>query len=110
MRIQADSAGCELLMDHTQPLPDGTPVSVALRPEKLRVSTTPPTEAVNWVKGVVAEYAYLGDVSIYHVRLSGGQKLRVQITNLARLTDAPLDWDQEVYLSWQPGSGVVFSA
>ena len=110
VRIQADSAGCELLMDHTQPLPDGTPVSVALRPEKLRVSTTPPTEAVNWVKGVVAEYAYLGDVSIYHVRLSGGQKLRVQITNLARLTDAPLDWDQEVYLSWQPGSGVVFSA
>ena len=110
VRIQADSAGCQLLMDHAQPLPEGTPVSVALRPEKLRVTTETPGGEYNWVKGVVAEYAYLGDVSIYHVRLPGGQKLRVQLTNLARLTDAPLDWDQEVYLAWQPGSGVVFPA
>jgi putrescine transport system ATP-binding protein len=110
VRIQADSAGCQLLMDATQPLPEGTPVSVALRPEKLRVATEMPAGEYNWVKGVVAEYAYLGDVSIYHVRLPGGQKLRVQLTNLARLTETPLDWDQEVYLTWQPGSGVVFSA
>ena len=110
VRIQADSAGCQLLMDATQPLPEGTPVSVALRPEKLRVATELPAGEYNWVKGVVAEYAYLGDVSIYHVRLPGGQKLRVQLTNLARLTETPLDWDQEVYLTWQPGSGVVFPA
>ena len=110
VRIQADSAGCELLMDHSQPLPEGTPVSVALRPEKLQVGTEPPAGPCNWVKGTVAEYAYLGDVSIYHVRLPGGQNLRVQLTNLARLTETPLTWDQEVYLSWQPGSGVVFSA
>ncbi|MCW8874531.1 MAG: polyamine ABC transporter ATP-binding protein [Gammaproteobacteria bacterium] len=110
VRIQADSAGCELLMDHIQPLPEGTPVSVALRPEKLQVTTEAPTAPHNWVKGTVAEYAYLGDVSIYHVRLPGGQKLRVQLTNLARLTETPLTWDQDVYLSWQPGSGVVFPA
>jgi putrescine transport system ATP-binding protein len=110
VRIQADSAGCQLLMDATQPLPEGTPVSVALRPEKLRVATEMPAGDNNWVQGVVAEYAYLGDVSIYHVRLPGGQTLRVQLTNLARLTETPLTWDQEVYLSWQPGSGVVFSA
>jgi putrescine transport system ATP-binding protein len=110
VRIQADSAGCQLLMDTSQPLPEGTPVSVALRPEKLQVATERPGGDYNWVKGVVAEYAYLGDVSIYHVRLPGGQKLRVQLTNLARLTETPLTWDQEVYLTWQPGSGVVFPA
>jgi len=110
VRIHAETAGCDLVMEHGQPLPEGTPVSVALRPEKLLVSEQPPLADVNQVKGVVTEYAYLGDVSIYHVRLASGQKLRVQLTNLARLTETPLTWDQEVYLYWQPNSGVVFPA
>jgi hypothetical protein len=36
--------------------------------------------------------------------------MRVQLTNLARLTETPLTWDQEVYLSWMPDSGVVFAS
>ncbi len=110
LRIHAEDAGCELLMEHGQPLPEGTPVSVALRPEKLLVSEQLPPGDFNHIKGVVAEYAYLGDVSIYHIRLASGQKLRVQLTNLARLTETPLNWDQEVYLHWKSNSGVVFPA
>ena len=54
--------------------------------------------------------AYLGDVSIYHVRLDSGLVMQVQLTNLARIAEPPLTWDQEVWLSWQPGSGMVFPA
>lgn len=65
---------------------------------------------MNRVAGIVAEIAYLGDVSIYHVRTAGGQVIQVQLTNISRLSQPRLTWDQEVYLSWQPGSGVVLSA
>jgi putrescine transport system ATP-binding protein len=106
--IRAESIGRDLVMTHTQPLPEGTPVTVAVRPEKLLASENAPADGYNTVKGVITDFAYLGDVSIYLVRLPTGQQMRVQLTNLARLTETPLTWDQEVYLSWLPDSGVVF--
>jgi len=111
LRIHADACGCELLMDHATPLPEGTAVAVALRPEKVTVSEQPAAgDVFNQVRGIVTEQAYLGDVSIYHVRLDSGLVMQVQLTNLARLAEPPLTWDQEVWLSWQPGSGMVFPA
>jgi putrescine transport system ATP-binding protein len=108
--IHAPREGIDLLIEHSQLLPDGTPVNVALRPEKLLVSEQPPADGLNFVRGVVSEFAYLGDISIYHVRLPGGQEVRVQLTNRKRLTESPLTWDQEVCLTWLPGSGVVLPA
>lgn len=107
--IRSESLGCDLVMNHKQPLPEGTPVTVAVRPEKLVVSEQAPDTAYNTVMGVITDFAYLGDVSIYLVRLPTGQQMRVQLTNIARLTENPLTWDQEVYLSWMPDSGVVFA-
>ena len=106
--IRAESVGCDLVMVYKQPLPEGTPVTVAVRPEKLVATEQAPAAGYNTVKGVITDFAYLGDVSIYLVRLPTGQQMRVQLTNLARLTETPLTWDQEVYLSWLPDSGVVF--
>ena len=108
--IHSPSTGIDMLMEHGQLLPEGTLVNVALRPEKLLVSEQPPADGLNYVLGIVNEYAYLGDVSIYHIRLASGQELRVQLTNQMRLTENPLTWDQEVYLTWHPGSGVVLPA
>ena len=111
LRIHADACSCEIRMDHATPLPEGTAVAVALRPEKVTVSEQPIAgDGCNQVRGIVTEQAYLGDVSIYHVRLDSGLVMQVQLTNLARLAEPPLTWDQEVWLSWQPGSGMVFPA
>lgn len=111
LRIHADACQCEIRMDHATPLPEGTPVAVALRPEKITVSDQPPADDINnCVRGTVTEQAYLGDVSIYHVKLDSGLVMRVQLTNLTRLAEPPLTWDQQVYLSWQPASGMVFPA
>jgi putrescine transport system ATP-binding protein len=106
--IRSESLGCDLVMTHKQPLPEGTPVTVTVRPEKLLASEQAPAAGYNTVRGVITDIAYLGDVSIYLVRLPTGQQMRIQLTNLARLTETPLTWDQEVYLSWMPDSGVVF--
>lgn len=107
VRVRSDDACCDLLVDHTQPLTVGTPVAVAIRPEKMVASGEPAGECVNAVRGVVAEIGYLGDVSIYHVRIPSGRLVQVQLTNLARLTEPALRWDDPVSLSWQPSSGVV---
>ncbi len=108
--VRSEDACCELLIDHSQPLTVGTPVAVAIRPEKMIASDVPAHDGINAVQGVVAEIGYLGDVSIYHVRVPSGKLVQVQLTNLARLTEPTLTWDQTVYLSWQPASGVVLAA
>ncbi|MFW5453122.1 ABC transporter ATP-binding protein [Thioalkalivibrio sulfidiphilus] len=108
--IQSDATGGEIAMYHAQPLTVGTPVSVALRPEKLRVVEAPPADGRNWVRGRVREIGYLGDVSIYHVATEQGQTVQVQVTNRARRTAGPLTWDDTVCLAWDTEAGVVLTA
>ena len=66
LRVRSEDACREMLVEHAEPLAEGTPVMVAIRPEKLRVSSAPDPAAENRVSGVVAEIGYLGNVSIYH--------------------------------------------
>ena len=40
--IQSEEAGCDLYINHGVPVPLGTPVSVAVRPEKMSISREPP--------------------------------------------------------------------
>ena len=44
--IQSEEAGCDLYIDHGVPVPLGTPVSVAVRPEKMAISREPPAASM----------------------------------------------------------------
>ncbi len=105
-----EKLGGDFLMYHGDPLPVGTPVAVAVRPEKLSVHDEPPTDRRNCVHGRVVEIAYLGDVSVYHVATDHGQVVRVQITHEARYERPHYSWDDELYLSWDPDDGVVLTS
>jgi putrescine transport system ATP-binding protein len=88
----------------------GDSVWLALRPEKMRISLTAPAEAsANCAQGVVHDIAYLGDFSIYHVRLADGTLLKAAQPNLTRLVERPIGWDDKVYLSWMPDAGIVLT-
>ncbi|MEO5373516.1 MAG: polyamine ABC transporter ATP-binding protein [Alphaproteobacteria bacterium] len=108
VHIRSDEAGCDLAIHHAEPLPPGTAVAVAVRPEKIAVTAAMGQH--NSVVGRVAEIGYLGHVSIYHVRLETGKVVRVQLTNLTRVTGTSLSCGEDVVLSWQPTSGVVLSS
>ncbi|OFX11313.1 MAG: ABC transporter ATP-binding protein [Alphaproteobacteria bacterium RIFOXYD12_FULL_60_8] len=108
--VRCDSPECDLLIHHPQPLVAGTPVTVALRPEKLTVSRRDKGHLTNGVRGVIQEMAYLGDVSIFHVRTEDGAVVQAQVTNLGRLAEPKLTWDQEVTLTWQTTSGALLLA
>jgi putrescine transport system ATP-binding protein len=98
-------------------VPPGTPVTVAVRPEKIRISRATPTvldgEAgapFNQVRGTVRDMAYFGSFTVYHLALPGGGVLKVSQGNTERLRAAPLTWGDEAWASWSPQSQVVLTA
>ena len=107
VRIRPADWDGELLMRHPQPLVAGTPVSVAIRPEKIRVGAVPDDQSYNRVTGRIEDIAYFGDVSIYHVQLAGGLRLQATQANIVPRAEQPLTWNDEVELWWQPSGGVV---
>lgn len=109
--IQSDEAGGTLYIDHGISGPEGVQVWVAVRPEKIVLSKDPPagSDGPNTASGTVHEIAYLGDVSIYLVRLASGKIVRVTMPNTSRSAELPITWDDRVTLTWQANAGVVLS-
>jgi putrescine transport system ATP-binding protein len=104
------AAGGRLLVAHQAEIPVGTSVSVALRPEKIQIETQPGRVSdENGYAGRVADIGYLGDVSIYKVRLDNGLDMKVAAANRTRLVKQPIGWNDRVWLSWPPEAGVVLT-
>jgi len=83
-------------------------VWVAVRPEKMIISLTPPEDqTINCLEGQVWDIGYLGKLSIYHVKLDSGTMLTVAQTNRLRETDNTITWEDRVFVSWTPDATVV---
>jgi putrescine transport system ATP-binding protein len=53
------------------------------------------------------DVAYLGDTSVYRVKLDNGLGMRAAVANRTRLIERPIGADDRVWLSWRPEAGVV---
>ncbi|CAH0524063.1 Spermidine/putrescine import ATP-binding protein PotA [Allocatenococcus thiocycli] len=84
----------------------GVPVMIAVRPEKMTLSTHS-NHSVNSCTGVVEDIAYMGNQSIYHVRLPSGKLVTATLQNTTRLRKDMPTWEQKVTLSWEMESCVV---
>lgn len=107
--IQSSDVECTLQVSHAGSLPAGSHVTVGIRPEKIMLSKTQPSNTHNFAKGIVQEIAYLGDMSIYHVLLETGKIVQSSWPNLRRFSERDITWEDEVYLQWKPENGVVLS-
>jgi putrescine transport system ATP-binding protein len=88
----------------------GDVVTIALRPEKLCIGLTPPAKTnENCIAGQVWDIGYLGDLSIYKVRLDNGFVMKAVAANVTRLLERPIGWDDRVWLTWAPDAGVVLT-
>ncbi|HRD33534.1 MAG TPA: putrescine ABC transporter ATP-binding subunit PotG [Rhodocyclaceae bacterium] len=94
-------------VDHGLSVAEGLPVTIAVRPEKIQLQAEAPVEKINFVTGTVDEIAYLGDVSIYHVRLPSGKKVLATLPNTNRFRKGTPTWGDKVHLSWEPDSCAV---
>ena len=75
----------------------GMAVTVALRPEKIRLrrdalkSTAVPEAGVNRAHGTIKEIAYFGSFTVYHLQLASGRVLKISQSNVERQPGAPAD-------------------
>ncbi|AJJ10347.1 polyamine ABC transporter, ATP-binding family protein [Yersinia rohdei] len=107
-----DSPGLRhpLKVDSDASVVDGVPVFVALRPEKVMLCEQVPEDGCNFAVGEVVHIAYLGDLSIYHVKLHSGQMLSAQLQNGHRYRKGMPTWGDEVQLCWDADSCVVLNS
>jgi putrescine transport system ATP-binding protein len=108
--IESEEAGCHLYVTDTATVPIGSHIAVAIRPEKVMISTTPPSGNRNYAKGIVREIGYLGDISIYYVQLESGKMVQAALPNLLRLSERDVKWDDEIYLFWRAENGVILTS
>jgi putrescine transport system ATP-binding protein len=73
------------------------------------INTAPPSGEYNHARGKVEEIAYIGGLSVYHIKIQSGMTIRATLANVNRRAEDRITWDDEVYLSWQPGAAVVLT-
>ena len=99
VQVHCADADSMLMVRDSQPLAKNMAITVAVRPEKIQVITRADDQP-NRVSGIIEEIAYLGDVSIYHVRLPSGKRIKFTQSNIQALAEQPLTWGQHVVLGW----------
>jgi spermidine/putrescine transport system ATP-binding protein len=71
-----------VFVESSRAFANGQFVSVAVRPEKLRLNAT--VDGDNSLRGRVEEVIYIGTDTHYGVRFPGGQKVRMRAQNISR--------------------------
>jgi putrescine transport system ATP-binding protein len=81
---------------------------IALRPEKILISKEAPAGDNRMaLRGIVHDLGYFGNLSVYRVELPTGRILQVSAQNRVRTARKTVEWDDEVFLSWDIGSAIV---
>ena len=101
--LDCAALGGELKFDQTERA-DTSEMTVALRPEKVMIEKNMPTNhEQSHVKGIVEDFGYFGNLSIYRVRTESGHIIQVSKQNRDRVEQS-IKWEDEVYLSWDNDS------
>jgi len=109
VRIHSKEGDCDIHVSHGISCTENQKMWLAVRPEKINISRKKPEGKYNIVKGIVDEIAYLGNLSVYRVKLASGQTVRVTKSNRTRHDEEIISWDETVYLNWDDASGVVLA-
>src|SRR5215213_4361030 len=106
--VMVEREGMRLRVAHAPVAPG--PITVALRPEKIRLSHAAPDGAFeNGAAGTVTDIGYLGTLSLYKVRLDDGLILTAAMMNAQRQSARAIYANDRVWLSWSPESGVLLT-
>jgi len=106
----------KIFLNHGVTGPHDAHVWAAIRPEKIVLCR--PGEARgegapdghNVANGTINGMSYLGDCTLYEVKLESGRMVRVSRANLSRFDQDEFTWDEKVSLHWHPSSPIVLLA
>jgi spermidine/putrescine ABC transporter ATP-binding subunit len=108
----------KVYMDHGVTGPHDATVWVAIRPEKITLhkpglgkaiaaAAKDAPEGHNLARGTIKGMSYLGDITLYEIKLDGGGMIRVSRPNLSRTDQEDFTWDDKVSMHWNAASPVV---
>jgi putrescine transport system ATP-binding protein len=107
VRVRCPELAAPVLIDHGISAPPNARLWIAIRPEKITLSRDPSPQTDNWARGVIREIAYLGDLSLYLIRLESGREVRVTLANSSRKPEEHFTRETPVFMGWDPSSPVV---
>ena len=112
-----DCADCQHYVGHGITGTEGMAVTVALRPEKIRIGRDllPPFDGepeggLNRVQGTVKDLSYFGSFTVYHLMLASGMVLKISASNTERHRADELTWGDTAWASWSPQAHVVLTS
>jgi putrescine transport system ATP-binding protein len=86
----------------------GMAAAIAVRPEKIHISTVRPEGVVvNLFTGKVREIAYFGSYNTFIVEMQGGRSAKITQTNTTRHDGSTITWDDKVFFWWDDSAPVV---
>jgi spermidine/putrescine ABC transporter ATP-binding subunit len=108
----------KVYLNHGVTGPHGADVWVALRPEKIYLHVPGKGDAIraaakdapdehNLARGTIKGMSYLGDITLYEIKLDSGAMIRVSRPNLSRHDQEDFTWDDRVSMHWRADSPVV---
>ena len=88
-------------------LPLNTPVTVAIRPERFNLRTTPTSDAANSLRGVIQDESYLGTTLQYTVQTDYPTPLIAHQQNTGARETHRFQRGDTVYLQWTPENAII---
>jgi putrescine transport system ATP-binding protein len=112
LMISTRDAGTVVVAEPRNPV-TRTIVSVAIRPEKVKLSRRGPVandesaRSINRLEGIVTDVSYLGGMTTYKVRLDSGAIVRSSMANTARIDIDAYSLSQRVVAWFTPDDCMV---
>jgi putrescine transport system ATP-binding protein len=112
LTVATRDGGNIVVAEPRAPVP-GTAVTVAIRPEKIRLSRRGPApdadhaQSINRLEGAVTDVGYLGGSTVYKVKLDSGAVVRASVANTARLDRDTYSASQRVVVWFTPDDCMV---
>jgi putrescine transport system ATP-binding protein len=106
--VRSPDVDCDIYADRGLEAVPGQEVYATIRPEKIDIAKVAPADTrYNCIVGTVYDIGYLGNMSVYYVRLPTGAKVKVTAANRSRLVERPISWEDRVWLSWPASASVI---
>ncbi len=94
---------------HVAPIGAGSAVHLAIRPEKLALSTDKPATGLNTVKGRIIAQTYLGDRRQFLTQIDGMAK-PLAISRQISGAESQISTDSDVWVTWPPQLGRLLTS
>ena len=91
----------------TSDIPINSPVTIAIRPERINLRMTPASDVLNLLRGVIQDESYLGTTLQYTVQTDYPTPLIVHQQNTGTKGEHRFQRGDTVYLHWAPENAIV---